>query len=42
MAAMDELPIRPEVETYALEDANRALMTLKREPLRGAKVLVMA
>ena len=37
-----EIPIHPEVETYALEDANRALVTLKRGPVRGAKVLVVA
>ena len=32
---------RAEIETYALEDANRALIALKREPVRGAKVLVV-
>ena len=37
-----EIPIRPEVETYSLEDANRALISLKRGPVRGAKVLVVA
>ena len=36
------VPIRPEVETYALEDANRALVELKRHPVRGAKVLAIA
>lgn len=34
-----EIPIRPEIETYDLEDANRALIELKRGPVRGAKVL---
>jgi propanol-preferring alcohol dehydrogenase len=36
-----EIPIRPEVATYRLEQANRALVELKRGPVRGAKVLVM-
>ncbi len=36
-----EIPIRPEVETYPLEEANRALSELKRGGVRGAKVLVM-
>lgn len=36
-----EIPIRPEVETYALESANQALVDLKRKPVRGAKVLVI-
>lgn len=35
------IPIRPEVRTYALEDANRALMELKRGRIRGAKVLML-
>jgi propanol-preferring alcohol dehydrogenase len=34
-----EVPIRPEIELYDLEDANRALIELKRGPVRGAKVL---
>ena len=29
----------PEIEVYDLEDANRALIELKRGPVRGAKVL---
>ena len=36
-----EIPIRPTVETYPLADANRALTSLKREPVKGAKVLVV-
>ena len=36
-----EIPIRPEIETYPLEEANRALLELKRGRIRGAKVLVM-
>jgi len=35
------IPIRPAVETYRLEEANRALLELKRGPVRGAKVLLM-
>jgi len=36
-----EIPIRPEVEEYPLEEANRALMELKNSRIRGAKVLRM-
>ena len=35
----DEIPIRPKVTTYGLEDANRALVELQRGGFRGAKVL---
>lgn len=34
-----EIPIRPEVQEYKLEDANLALMELKQSKIRGAKVL---
>jgi propanol-preferring alcohol dehydrogenase len=34
-----EVPIKPAVEEFALEDANRALVELKRQKIRGAKVL---
>lgn len=34
-----EIPIRPEVEEFELEDANRALRDLKAGRIRGAKVL---
>ena len=34
-----EIPIKPEVEEFSLEDANRALVELKRGRIRGAKVL---
>jgi len=37
-----EIPIRPEVTTYPLEEANKALLELKRGRVRGAKVLVMS
>jgi propanol-preferring alcohol dehydrogenase len=33
------IPIKPEVEEFALEDANTALMELKQRQIRGAKVL---
>ncbi|HSQ25912.1 MAG TPA: zinc-dependent alcohol dehydrogenase family protein [Anaerolineales bacterium] len=36
-----KIPILPEVQTYALEQANLALMELKTRKIRGAKVLVM-
>jgi propanol-preferring alcohol dehydrogenase len=36
-----DIPIPPEVTTYPLDEANRALVELKRCPVRGAKVLVM-
>jgi len=36
-----EIPMRPEVQTYPLEEANRALLELKRGPVRGAKVLLI-
>ncbi len=35
------IPIRPETESYALEDANKALLALKFEPVKGAKVLLL-
>ncbi len=34
-----EIPIKPEVEEYPLEEANRALFELKERKIRGAKVL---
>jgi propanol-preferring alcohol dehydrogenase len=37
-----EIPLQPAVQTYALEEANRALVELKRGPVRGAKVLQIA
>ncbi len=37
-----EVPIRPEIEEYALEDANRALVDIKERRIRGAKVLRIA
>ncbi len=34
-----EIPIKPEVQEYALEEANQALVELKQRKIRGAKVL---
>jgi propanol-preferring alcohol dehydrogenase len=34
-----EIPIRPEIQEYALEDANTAVLELKERKVRGAKVL---
>jgi propanol-preferring alcohol dehydrogenase len=34
-----EIPIRPEVQEFRLEEANRALVELKERRTRGAKVL---
>ncbi len=39
LALAAEVPIRPEVQEYALEDTNRALIELKERKIRGAKVL---
>jgi propanol-preferring alcohol dehydrogenase len=36
-----QIPIRPEVTTYSLEEANRALVELKRGRVKGAKVLLI-
>ncbi len=35
----EKIPIRPEVQEYPLEEANKALMELKNRQIRGAKVL---
>jgi propanol-preferring alcohol dehydrogenase len=34
-----EVPIRPEVQEFNLEEANKALLELKNRKIRGAKVL---
>ena len=41
LSLASELPITPEIQAYALEDANTALVELKRGPVRGAKVLTI-
>lgn len=37
-----EIPIRAQVTCYPLAEANRALVSLKRDSVRGAKVLVVS
>jgi len=34
-----EIPIKPEIQEYPLEEANKALVELKERKIRGAKVL---
>jgi propanol-preferring alcohol dehydrogenase len=34
-----EIPVRPEIQEYRLEEANSALLELKERKIRGAKVL---
>jgi propanol-preferring alcohol dehydrogenase len=36
-----EIPIRTEVETFRLEEANQALQAVKHSKIRGAGVLVI-
>ena len=36
------IPIRPEIDVYALEEANKALLEIKDRGIRGAKVLRVA
>ncbi len=36
-----QVPLRPQVQTYPLAEANRALLELKQGPVRGAKVLLV-
>ncbi len=42
LALAAEIPIVPEVQVYALEEANQALQELKARKIRGAKVLKVA
>jgi propanol-preferring alcohol dehydrogenase len=39
LAMAADIPIKPEVQEYRLEDANAALVELKERKIRGAKVL---
>jgi propanol-preferring alcohol dehydrogenase len=41
LALAAAIDIKPEVESYPLEEANRALVELKHHRVRGSKVLVM-
>lgn len=36
-----QIPLRPEVATYRLEDANQALLELRRGQVKGSKVLIV-
>ncbi len=36
-----DMKIKPDIEEYALEDGNRALLDLKKKQVRGAKVLML-
>jgi len=42
LALAAEIPIKPEVQEFALEEANTALVELKMRKIRGAKVLRVA
>ncbi len=37
-----QIPLRPTIQTYPLQEANRALVELKRGPVQGAKVLIVS
>jgi len=39
LALAAEMHIKPEIQEFALEDANKALVELKTRKIRGAKVL---
>jgi propanol-preferring alcohol dehydrogenase len=39
LALAAEIPIRPEIQEYRLDEANRALLELRDRKIRGAKVL---
>jgi len=36
-----EIPIRPDIQTYTLDNANTALVELKQQNIKGAKVLII-
>ncbi len=42
LALAADMRIRPEIQEFALADANQALVELKERKIRGAKVLVMS
>ncbi|HKN18960.1 MAG TPA: alcohol dehydrogenase, partial [Dissulfurispiraceae bacterium] len=39
LALAAAIPIRPEIQEYTLDEANKALLELKERKIRGAKVL---
>jgi propanol-preferring alcohol dehydrogenase len=36
-----EIPLKPEIQEFSLEEANKALVEIKQRKIKGAKVLVM-
>jgi len=36
-----EIPVKPEIQEYSLEEANKALIEIKQRKIKGAKVLVL-
>jgi propanol-preferring alcohol dehydrogenase len=42
LALAAEIPLKPEVQVFPLEEANRALLEIKESKIRGAKVLRVA
>jgi propanol-preferring alcohol dehydrogenase len=36
-----EIPLKPEIQEFSLEEANKALLEIKQRKIKGAKVLVM-
>jgi len=42
LALAAEIPIKPEIQEFGLEEANQALVELKERKIRGAKVLKIA
>jgi len=42
LALAAEIPIKPEIQEFRLEEANQALVELKERTIRGAKVLKIA
>lgn len=42
LALAARVPILPEVELYPFDQANQALVDLRRKPVKGAKVIVMS
>jgi len=39
---MADIPVRPQIQTFSLSEANRALAELKSGQIRGAKVLILS
>ncbi len=41
IAVAAEMPFKPEVEKYSFDNANRAIMDIKKKKIKGGKVLVL-